>query len=101
VTFDLTNTGAREGADVAQVYVTENQPKVERPEHELKGFERVSLKPGETKHVSINLDARAFSFFDTHANGWSIGSDRFTISVGDSVATLPLKAELHLNQTSQ
>jgi beta-glucosidase len=101
VTFDLTNTGSREGADVAQVYVTENQPRVERPEHELKGFERVSLKPGETKHVSISLDERAFSFFDTHSNAWSIGTDRFTISVGDSVATLPLKAELHLNHTSQ
>jgi beta-glucosidase len=100
VTFDLTNTGPREGADVAQVYVTENQPKVERPEHELKGFDRVNLKPGETKHVSINLDERAFSFFDTHSNAWSIGSDKFTISVGDSVAMLPLKAELHLNHTA-
>jgi beta-glucosidase len=99
VTFDLTNTGSREGADVAQVYVTENQPKVERPEHELKGFERVSLKPGETKHVSINLDERAFSFFDTQSNGWKVGSDQFTISVGDSVAALPLKAELHLSRS--
>jgi beta-glucosidase len=97
VTFDLTNTGSREGAEVAQVYVTENQPKVERPEHELKGFERVNLKPGETKHLSISLDERAFSFFDTRSGGWSIGSDKFTISVGDSIAALPLKAELHLN----
>ncbi len=100
VTFDLTNVGSREGADVAQVYVTENQPKVERPDHELKGFERVDLKPGETKHVSINLDERAFSFFDTHSNAWSIGSDKFTISVGDSVASLPLKAELQLNHSA-
>jgi len=97
VTFDLTNTGTREGAEVAQVYVTENEPKVERPEHELKGFERVNLKPGETEHISISLDERAFSYFDTHSNAWAIGSDGFTVSVGDSVATLPLKAELHLN----
>jgi beta-glucosidase len=99
VSFDVTNTGPREGGEVAQLYVTENAPRVERPEHELKGFERVNLKPGETKHLLINLDARAFSFFDTHSNAWSIGSDTFTISVGDSVAALPLKAELHLNRT--
>jgi beta-glucosidase len=100
VTFDVTNTGQREGREVAQLYVTENAPKIERPEHELKGFEGVTLEPGETKHLSINLDARAFSFFDTRSNAWSIGSGIFTISVGDSVAGLPLKAELHLNRTS-
>ncbi len=96
VTFDVTNTGARAGAEVAQVYVGEDHPKVDRPEHELKGFERVDLQPGETKHVTIELDPRAFSYFDTHANAWSIGSDGFTISVGDSVASLPLRAELHV-----
>jgi len=97
VTFDVTNTGTREGAEVAQVYVTENKPVVERPAHELKGFDRVDLKPGETKHVSIQLDRRAFSYFDTAAKGWKIGSSAFTVSVGDSVASLPLKADLALN----
>ncbi len=101
VTFDLVNTGAREGADVAQVYVTENEPKVERPEHELKGFERVDLKPGESRHISISLDERAFSYFDTKSNSWTIGSNRFTLSVGDSISTLPLKAELRLNHDSR
>ncbi len=97
ITFDLTNTGTREGTDVAQVYVTENHPTVERPEHELKGFARVNLKPGETQQVSIHLDRRAFSFFDIRSNAWSIDGDSFTISVGDSVAALPLKSDLHLN----
>ncbi len=96
VAFDLTNTGSREGAEVAQVYVTENQPKVERPEHELKGFERVDLKPGETRHVSIALDERAFSYYDVHSKAWTVGGANFTISVGDSVAALPLKRELQL-----
>jgi beta-glucosidase len=101
VTFDVTNTGKREGAEVAQVYVTEDHPTVERPAHELKGFERVDLKAGETKHVSIHLDARAFSFFDTASNRWKIGSKGFTVSVGDSVASLPLKAGLTLNSAGQ
>ncbi len=54
-TFDLTNIGSRTGADVAQVYVTDTHAKVPRPKHELKGFERVELAAGETKHVSVTL----------------------------------------------
>jgi beta-glucosidase len=100
VSFDLTNTGSREGAEVAQVYVGENNPRVERPAHELKGFERVTLKPGESKHLSIHLDERAFSYYDTQTKGWMVGGSAFTISVGDSVASLPLKAELQLKHGS-
>ena len=99
VTFDLTNTGKREGAEVAQVYVTEDAPKIDRPAHELKGFERVSLAPGATQHISIPLDSRAFSYYDVAQKKWTIGTTKFTISVGDSVASLPLKASLTLTST--
>jgi beta-glucosidase len=95
-TFDVTNTGARKGADVAQLYVTEDHPKIARPEHELKGFERVELAPGETRHVTIPLDARSFSYYDVAAKKWAIGSNQFTISVGDSLESLPLKEGLSL-----
>jgi len=95
-TFEVTNTGKREGAEVAQLYVTEDAPKVDRPVRELKGFERVELAPGETKHVSIPLDARSFSYYDVDQKKWAIGSSKFTVSVGDSVASLPLKAGLTL-----
>jgi len=98
VTFDLKHAGSRERAELAQVYVPENKPVLERPKHQLKGFERVNLKPGETKHLSINLDERSFSYYDTQAKALAIGSTDFTISVGDSVATLPLKAELRLKK---
>jgi beta-glucosidase len=95
-TFEVTNTGKREGAEVAQLYVTEDAPKVDRPVRELKGFERVKLAPGETKHVSIPLDARSFSYYDVEQKKWAIGSSKFTVSVGDSVESLPLKAPLTL-----
>jgi len=95
----VSNTGSREGAEVAQLYVSDNHPKVEMPEHELKGFERVDLKPGETKYVSIDLDACAFSFYDTQAKVWSVDGYSFTISVGDSLVNLPLKAGLNLAQS--
>ena len=94
--FDVTNTGARKGAEVAQLYLTEEHPKVPRPEHELKGFERIELSPGETKRVEIPLDARSFSYYDVAAKRWAIGSNRFTVSVGDSVESLPLRTDVNL-----
>jgi hypothetical protein len=73
VSFDVTNTGSVAGAEVAQLYVSDPSAKVKRPERELKGFEKVRLAPGETKHVTINLDARAFSYWDsTPTSGPSI-----------------------------
>jgi beta-glucosidase len=95
-TFDVSNTGKREGAEVAQLYVTEDAPKIDRPAHELKGFDRIVLAPGATKQVSIPLDSRSFSYYDVAQKKWTIGSSKFTISVGDSVASLPLKASLTL-----
>jgi beta-glucosidase len=62
VSFDVTNTGKTAGAEVAQLYVSDPSAKAKRPERELKGFEKVRLAPGETKHVTLSLDARAFSY---------------------------------------
>jgi beta-glucosidase len=97
--FDVTNTGSRKGAEVAQLYVGEDHAKVARPLRELKGFERIELSPGETGHVSIPLDARSFSYYDVAAKKWTIGSSKFTISVGDSVESLPLQGALSLKGT--
>jgi beta-glucosidase len=94
VFFKITNTGKREGAEVAQVYVGEDRPPVPRPEHELKGFARVALAPGETKQVKVTLDKRAFSYWDVTSKSWKIDSGKFTISVGDSVENLSLKASV-------
>jgi len=92
VTFDVKNTGSRAGAEVAQIYVGEDHPSIPRPVHELKGFDRVQLAPGESKHVSVTLDSRAFSFYDVPTKSWKIDAGKFTISVGDSVQSLPLTA---------
>jgi beta-glucosidase len=99
VTFDVTNTGARKGAEVAQVYLSENHAKVERPERELKGFERMELAPGETKHISVMLDARAFAYWNAQAKKWTIDPGKFTVHVGDSVESTPLTGGVEL--TSQ
>ena len=97
VTFDVTNTGKVAGAEVAQLYVSDPSAKVSRPERELKGFEKVRLNPGESKHVSITLDARAFSYWDENAHKWAIDTGKFTILVGDSSENTPLHADLTLN----
>lgn len=96
VTFDVTNTGSRKGAEVAQVYVSEDHAKIERPERELKGFERVALEAGQTKHVSVMLDARAFAYWSPETKKWTIDPGRFTVQVGDSVEDTPLSGSAEL-----
>jgi beta-glucosidase len=97
VSFDVTNTGKVAGAEVTQLYVSDPSAKIDRPERELKGFEKVRLAPGETKHVTLNLDARAFSYWDTPAHKWTIDPGKFVIRVGDSSEDTPLHADLTLN----
>jgi beta-glucosidase len=94
VSFDVTNTGSVAGAEVAQLYVSEPGAKVKRPERELKGFEKVRLAPGETKHVTLNLDARSFSYWDESAKGWKMDAGKFVIHVGDSSESTPLEGSL-------
>jgi beta-glucosidase len=96
VTFDLKNTGAREGADVAQVYVSEKQPAVPRPPKELKGFAKVTLRPGETKTVTVPLDRRSFSYFDASSHQWRVNPGEFEILVGRSSADTPLKGSVQM-----
>jgi beta-glucosidase len=93
----VTNTGKVAGAEVAQLYVSDPSAKVDRPERELKGFEKVRLAPGETKHVTLTLDARAFSYWDESAHKWTIDPGKFTILVGDSNENTPLKGDLTVN----
>jgi beta-glucosidase len=91
VEFDVTNTGGKAGAEVAQVYVGEVNPIVPRPTKELKGFDKVYLKKGETKHLSIELNADAFSYYNVNKHSFVIHNGEFNIMVGSSSAHLPLE----------
>jgi beta-glucosidase len=97
VSFDVTNTGRVAGAEVAQLYVSDPSTKTQRPERELKGFEKVYLAPGETKHVSLSLDAGAFSYWDEAAHKWAVDPGNFVIRIGDSSEYTPLQVDLKLN----
>lgn len=97
--FEVKNTGSRAGAEVAELYVHQNNPSLPRPENELKGFAKVLLNPGETKSVSIPLDKNAFAFYNPDQKMWMAEKDTFEISVGSSSRDLPLKGEFTLTQT--
>jgi beta-glucosidase len=96
VSFDLTNTGKRQGAEVAELYVGDSHAKVPRPVKELKGFARVDLKPGETRHVTLTLDRRAFSYYDVEKTDWAADPGRFEILVGGSSDNIQLQGAFTL-----
>ena len=96
VAFDVSNTGARSGAEVAQVYVGDKHAKVPRPVKELKGFARVELNPGETKHVQVTLDRRAFSYYDVKSHSWTVAPGDFDIYVARSSAEIELTGKATL-----
>jgi beta-glucosidase len=96
VAFDVTNTGRRAGADVAQVYVGDKHASVPRPVKELKGFARVELNPGETKHVEVTLNRRAFSYYDVQNHKWTAAPGDFDIYVARSTAEIELTGKLNL-----
>ena len=84
VTFTVTNTGKRAGAEVAQIYVADVECSVSRPEKELKGFRKVFLNPGETKEISLCLPLKSFCFYSVEEKDWKLESGQFKILVGSS-----------------
>ena len=96
VTFQLTNTGKRDGAEVAQVYVSCRNGKVFRPAKELKGFAKVFLKAGETKTVTIPLDDKAFRYWNAQSDRWEMETANYDILVGASVSDLRLSGTLRI-----
>ncbi|HWS90576.1 MAG TPA: glycoside hydrolase family 3 C-terminal domain-containing protein [Pyrinomonadaceae bacterium] len=91
VSFDVKNTGTREGSDVAQVYVSDAHAAVPRPPKELKGFAKVALRPGESRRVTVRLGGRAFSYYDDAAKRWRIDPGDFRILVGRSSEQIELR----------
>jgi beta-glucosidase len=94
VSFTVTNTGHRAGAEIAELYVAEKCPKVPRPVKELKGFSRVQLNPGESRTVTLDLNSRAFSYYDVNSHQWVRGSRDFEVLVGGSSQDTPLRGAL-------
>lgn len=89
VTARLVNTGAREGRQVIQVYVSRPDSAVVRPPLWLAAFAGVRAGPGETAEVTLDLPQRAFEHWDPATGGWALESGRFLVHIGTSSADLP------------
>ena len=99
VGLTVTNTSAREGAVVVQLYVSDEIASDPRPAKELKAFRKVQLKAGESRQITMALDARAFAFYRVQAKHWLVEEGSFTLRVGLSSADLPLSGTVTRNTT--
>lgn len=99
--FTLTNTGNRDGAEVAQLYVGKKDAKVFRPEKELKGFKKVFLKVGESARIKIFFDDKTFRYWNTRTDQWEKEGGSYTIMVGTSCLDIRLSAEVDVAGTTE
>jgi beta-glucosidase len=90
--FDVTNTGSRAGAEVAQVYV--GAPPVNpvgEPQKQLRGFQKVQLAPGETRHLAVPIDSRAVDYWNTSVHNWTAEAGCHPVLVGSSSRDIRLQ----------
>jgi beta-glucosidase len=96
VSFAVTNTGARAGAEIAQLYVRDLRASAPRPVKELKAFSKVFLKPGETQTVRFTIDESALAFFHPDSKDWQAESGAFELLIGGSANDIWLRAGVTL-----
>ncbi|MDR2150873.1 MAG: glycoside hydrolase family 3 C-terminal domain-containing protein [Spirochaetaceae bacterium] len=99
VTVDITNTGKRAGKEIVQLYLEDKTGAALRPIRELKGFEKLSLTPGETKTATFTLDKRSFAWYHTGLGDWYAASGAYDIVIGASSRDLRLRAAVQLTAT--
>jgi len=98
VSFNITNTGAAAGQEVAQLYVHDADARLRRPPKELKGFAKVRLEPGETSRVDLELDERTFAYYDPAHGRWVADAGDFDLLVGASSADIRLRTRVTLTR---
>ncbi len=98
VSFKVTNTGNREGAEVAEIYVSLPENSGEPPKR-LAGWSKVKLKGGESKEVAIDIDPKFLSVFNVEGDAWQVMPGTYTLMVGGSSQALPLKEKVSLGNT--
>lgn len=89
----ITNTGDLEGAEVVQVYAHDFQSSVERPPRELVGFEKVNLRPGESKSIPVLVKAEDLAFYDVTKHDWTVEPGDFKFLIGNSSRDIHLDAD--------
>lgn len=97
VSFDVTNSGKTAGADVPQLYVT---PPAGGAMARLAGFQRVTLKPGETRHVTLTAERRTLSIWNETARDWHLAGGRYAVAIGKHAGDATLKGEATLSDAT-
>jgi len=97
VSVDVTNTGATDGAEVVQLYINDVKSTIDRPVKELKNFEKVYLKAGETKTVTFEIDAQDLSYFDADKHEWVAEPGKFKALIGSSSEDIRSTVNFKLN----
>lgn len=95
---DIKNTSARAGDDVAQLYTREIHPPVARPRHELRGFCRIRLQPGETKTVTFTIPIEKLAFYDENRHAFEVAPGRYEVQVGESSADIRERARVWVSR---
>lgn len=101
VSVVVKNTGKTDGKEVVQLYVSDKESSVIRPIRELKGFEKISLKAGESKKVMFKLDRRAFAFYCEPAHDWIVEEGNFEICIGSSSRDIRLTADVIISSNDR
>lgn len=96
VSFKIKNIGKVKGKEIAQVYVSQKEPIIFKPEKELKGFEKIELEPGEEQEVVIKLDRSSFEYYNVKEKKWSVENGKYYILVGKSSRNIVLKEEIKI-----
>ena len=97
VSFTVTNTGDRDGAEIAEMYVSCKNSGIYRPVRELKGFEKVFLGAKESRRVTIAFDDKTFRYFDTEDNAWAIEDADYEICIAKNASETVLSQTIHVS----
>lgn len=95
-TFTLTNTGDREGAEVAQLYVSDPVCSVMRPVKELKGFKKVFLKPGESRRITLDIPVSSLAFYSEAQSQFVVEPGEFILQLGASASDIKQKISIEV-----
>lgn len=98
---DVTNTGDRDGMEIVQLYVSDKESSVRRPVRELKGFEKLFLKAGETKKAVFHLDKRSFAYYEPDIHDWFVEYGEFIIEAGSSSRDIRLSTSVYVSSDTK
>jgi len=98
IDFEVANSGKKFGKEVVQLYVEfPSTTAIPQPPKQLKGFEKVALRPGQSRRVHLMMDARSFSYWDINTHDWKIMPGTYRIMVGSSSRDIQLRDSLQVN----